>query len=136
MKSPKHLGHTPIVSVNDYHENDGMYKESTDVKALSLGWAQYNHEDVSMKVWRHTGERWSRQSEELPIHRNLDLTLLFLDVLFGNPINPDSFLTKRNHQVSEDLDGGVEAIKQYYEKNKDVLEPRLKEIKHLLESLK
>jgi hypothetical protein len=27
-------------------------------------------------VWRYTGEKWSRQSEELPIHRVIDLTIL------------------------------------------------------------
>jgi hypothetical protein len=32
--------------------------------------------DISAKVWRHTGERWSRQSEELPLHRALDLAIL------------------------------------------------------------
>ena len=32
--------------------------------------------DISGKVWRHTGEKWSRQSEELPITRILDLAIL------------------------------------------------------------
>ena len=27
-------------------------------------------------MWRHTGEKWSRQSEELPLHRVLDLAIL------------------------------------------------------------
>ena len=48
-------------------------------KGLSLGLAQWNDRgnvDISAKVWRHTGEKWSRQSEELPIHRVLDLAIL------------------------------------------------------------
>jgi hypothetical protein len=32
--------------------------------------------EISAKVWRHTGGKWSRQSEELPLHRALDLALL------------------------------------------------------------
>lgn len=32
--------------------------------------------DISAKVWRYTGEKWSRQSEELPIHRVLDMAIL------------------------------------------------------------
>jgi len=32
--------------------------------------------DISAKAWRHTGEKWSRQSEELPLHRVLDLAIL------------------------------------------------------------
>ena len=38
-------------------------------QGLSLGLAQWNDRragNISAKVWRHTGERWSRQSEELP----------------------------------------------------------------------
>jgi hypothetical protein len=35
-----------------------------------------NEGDISAKVWRYTGEKWSRQSEELPLHRVLDLAIL------------------------------------------------------------
>ena len=48
-------------------------------KGLSLGLAQWNDRgkvDISGKVWRHTGEKWSRQSEELPLTRILDLAIL------------------------------------------------------------
>lgn len=48
-------------------------------KGLSLGLAQWNDRgkvDISAKVWRHTGDKWSRQSEELPMHRVLDLAIL------------------------------------------------------------
>jgi len=44
-----------------------------------LGLAQWNDRgkvDISGKVWRHTGEKWSRQSEELPLSRILDLAIL------------------------------------------------------------
>ena len=34
--------------------------------------------DISAKVWRYTGEKWSRQSEELPLHRVLDLAILIV----------------------------------------------------------
>lgn len=50
-----------------------------DAKGISLGLAQWNDRgkvDISAKVWRHTGEKWSRQSEELPLHRVLDLAIL------------------------------------------------------------
>lgn len=135
MNSPKHLSHQPIVSVNDYDNIDGMYRNHTDAKALSLGWAQYNDDELSLKVWRHNGERWSRQSEELPLHRNLDLTILLLDALFGNHVNQDSFLVKQNTQITVDQPHGIEDIRAYYEAHKGVLEPRLREIKLLLEKL-
>lgn len=137
MESPKHLKHKPIVSVNDYNLIDGFYKGAdTDAKALSIGLAQYDHDDIAMKVWRHTGEKWSRQSEELPIHRNLDLTILLLHVLFDEMPNPDSFLVKQKSQVTEDEEGGIQAIRDFYEANKAYLEPRLKEMKELLGKMK
>ena len=58
---------------------DGRYAYDTDTKGLSLGLAQWNDRgkvDISAKVWRYTGEKWSRQSEELPLHRVLDLAIL------------------------------------------------------------
>ncbi|MDD2454676.1 MAG: DUF6530 family protein, partial [Synergistaceae bacterium] len=50
-----------------------------EAKGLSLGLAQWNDRgkvEISAKVWRYTGEKWSRQSEELPLHRVLDLAIL------------------------------------------------------------
>ena len=45
-KSPKNLGHKPIVSVNDYDKVDGMYRNNTDARALSIGWAQYDADEI------------------------------------------------------------------------------------------
>lgn len=58
-----------------------------------------------MKIWRHHGTRRSRQFEELPLHRNLDLTILLLRILFTNEINPDSFLVENKNQYTEDVKG-------------------------------
>ena len=134
-KSPKHLGHKPIVSVNDYDKVDGMYRNNTDAKALSIGYAQWDNNELSMKVWRKR-KRWSPQSEELPLHRNLNLTILLLHVLFDEAPNPDSFLVKAKTLFSEDQEGGIEEIKKYYQKNKSFLEPRLKELRELLNKMK
>lgn len=63
----------------NYENVDGRYAYQSDAKGLSLGLAQWNDRgkiDISAKVWRHTGEKWSRQSEELPLHRVLDLAIL------------------------------------------------------------
>ena len=65
--------------VENYQEVDGPFQNSSDAKGLSLGLAQWNDRgrvDISAKVWRHTGGKWSRQSEELPLHRVLDLCIL------------------------------------------------------------
>src|SRR5690554_343287 len=81
MKIPTSLKHKPVIVVEDYSNIDGRQAYDSDAKGLSLGLAQWNERgrvDISAKVWRHTGERWSRQSEELPLHRVLDLAILVL----------------------------------------------------------
>ena len=79
MKIPTELKHKPVIVVEDYENVDGRKSGKTDTKGLSLGLAQWNDRgkvDISAKVWRHTGEKWSRQSEEMPLHRVLDLAIL------------------------------------------------------------
>lgn len=79
MKIPTNLKHKPVVVVEDYDKVDGKYAWDTDAMGLSLGLAQWNDRgkvEISGRVWRHTGEKWSRQSEELPITRILDLAIL------------------------------------------------------------
>ncbi|MDR3327580.1 MAG: DUF6530 family protein [Prevotellaceae bacterium] len=132
MESPKHLSHKPIISVNDYDKIDALYANHTDVRALSIGRAQYDGDQISLKVWRHTGNKWSRQSEELPIHRNLDLSILLLAALSTD--------TSVNYPISNlslniDNEEDVQAIKEYYKEHKKDLEPRLKQLKQLLNEL-
>jgi len=129
MESPKDLSHKPIISVNDYDKIDAFNVNCTDVKALSIGKAQYDVNQISLKVWRHADTKWSRQSEELPIHRNLDLSILFLAALLTDV---SAHYPKSNLREKIDSPSEVQEIKEYYEKNKHFIEPRLKELKHLL----
>ncbi len=79
MKIPTTLKHKPVIVCENYENVDGRYAYHSDAKGLSLGLAQWNDRgkvEISAKVWRHTGDRWSRQSEELPLHRVLDLAIL------------------------------------------------------------
>ncbi|NLJ75526.1 MAG: hypothetical protein GX331_11135 [Firmicutes bacterium] len=79
MKIPTTLKHKPVIVSENYENIDGRNAYNSDAKGLSLGLAQWNDRgkvDISAKVWRHTGEKWSRQSEELPLHRVLDLAIL------------------------------------------------------------
>jgi hypothetical protein len=79
MKIPTTLKHKPVIVAENYEQVDGRYSGDTDAKGLSLGLAQWNDRgkvEISAKVWRYTGEKWSRQSEELPLHRVLDLAIL------------------------------------------------------------
>src|SRR5690554_3239619 len=79
MKIPVSLKHKPVIVSENYANIDGRKAYNSDAKGLSLGLAQWNDRgklEISAKVWRHTGEKWSRQSEELPLHRVLDLAIL------------------------------------------------------------
>lgn len=106
MKIPTSLKHKPVVVSEDYENIDGRKAYDTDAKGLSLGLAQWNDRgkvDISAKVWRYTGEKWSRQSEELPMHRVLDLAILicrsslyFKEAYrFPKLYNPDNTLIDR-----------------------------------------
>jgi len=81
MKVPNELKHKPVIVSEEYDRIDGRKSGNSDAKGLSLGLAQWNQRgsvDISAKVWRHTGGKWSRQSEELPLHRVLDLAILIV----------------------------------------------------------
>ncbi len=79
MRIPRTLKHKPVIVSEDYEKIDGRQAYKSDAKGLSLGLAQWNDRgkvDISAKVWRYTGEKWSRQSEELPMHRVIDMAIL------------------------------------------------------------
>ncbi len=79
MKIPISLKHKPVIVSEDYDQIDGKYAGNTDTMGLSIGLAQWNDRgkvDASAKIWRYTGEKWSRQSEEMPLHRVIDLAML------------------------------------------------------------
>ncbi len=92
MDIPKDLKHKPVIVCENYENIDGRSAYHSEAKGLSLGLAQWNDRgkvDISAKVWRHTGGKWSRQSEELPLHRVLDLAILvcpFRRPFSGRPI--------------------------------------------------
>ena len=78
MKIPTTLKHKPVIVSEDYDAIDGRYSGDSDAKGLSLGLAQWNDRgkvDISAKVWKHTGGKWSNTSEELPLHRVIDLAI-------------------------------------------------------------
>ena len=130
MNAPEYLNHKPIISVNDYDKIDGIYANKTDVRALSIGQAQYDEDEISVKVWRHTGEKWSRQSEEMPIHRALDICILTI-AAFMTDISSKYPLTSLREEIVQE--GRVQEIIDYYKQNENTLKPRLEELKKILD---
>ena len=70
---PQHLWHRPFYAL-PYQPFDPD-PEQTDVRYLTVGLAQWDDHEVAVKVLRHTGTRWTRESEELPLHRAADAVL-------------------------------------------------------------
>jgi hypothetical protein len=120
FKAPEHLSHKPIVKVDNYHHIDGG-----DAKALSIGKAQYNNDDIAAKVWRKPNKQWSRQSEELPPQRVLDLAILLL-ASFEKSENTSYPITNLREQLADGKDASE--IDDFYQSNRQELEPRIKEL--------
>lgn len=47
-----------------------------------MGRAQYDTNEASVKIFRHSGQRWSRQSEEVPIQRLGYMLEMFIVAIF------------------------------------------------------
>ena len=97
MKCPKHLKHRPIIVVDDYEKIDAC--GSNDAKALSIGKAQWDNtsDDVSVKIFRKSGGKWSRQSEELPFPRVLDLA----EFIIGTILEKETTLGGFSHGTKD-----------------------------------
>jgi len=101
MEIPKTLKHKPVIVSENYENIDGRRAYNSDAKGLSLGLAQWNDRgkvEISAKVWRHTGEKWSRQSEELPMNRVIDLAILLCrsKLYFKEAYRYDNFYNPEN----------------------------------------
>jgi hypothetical protein len=134
MKIPAHLKHKPIIQVENYDRIDGPYADDTDAMGLSVGIAQWNTPgwtELSAKVWRNTGEKWSRQSEELPLHRVIDLaTLICITMDYsknGRLSSSDDFPVSRsadNHELTHH----TELMKKELKENQEYLDESLKRL--------
>lgn len=106
LKIPTHLKHIPLINLENYDKIDGPHAKRSDAKGLSVGIAQWNgagEAEISAKVWRHTGDekegKWSRQSEELPVHRVFDLATLICSAMQYSA-NGDQLPTTSDFNVS------------------------------------
>ena len=82
---PTHLTHKPVIGCNYdgvVNRVPGKYRDYTDARYISIGHAQYNREEASVKVMRHTGKKWSRQSEEVPIQRLPYMMIMLLAAIY------------------------------------------------------
>ncbi|WP_140164347.1 DUF6530 family protein, partial [Vibrio parahaemolyticus] len=91
--------------------------------------------ELSAKVWRQVDDRWSRQSEELPLNRVLDLaTLVCESQLYANggKLNKNSDLPINKVDSSEITN---EILKSEFKKNEQYLNISLKRLANALKRL-
>ncbi|MBR1775266.1 MAG: hypothetical protein IJ759_07060 [Bacteroidales bacterium] len=124
---PQNLQHKPIYVV-DYYEKDieANDKPNGDTQYLSLGMAGWDNTVISAKIFRHTGQKWSRQSEDIPLHRLLDLTILLISRI------TDQKSSSLKEHVNPHFEEHIEDLDTYIKDHKSKYDIRLKEIKELL----
>lgn len=157
MNIPTELKHKPVIVCENYENIDGRYAYKTDAKGLSLGLAQWNDRgkvEISAKVWRHTGEKWSRQSEELPLHRVLDLAILvcrarqyFADAYrfekLYDPVNPQvdrvglqgDAMTVSVCTANQKLDEDIKLFQQALSQDDELISERLNTLARILKDM-
>ncbi len=157
MKIPTTLKHKPVIVSENYENVDGRNAYNSDAKGLSLGLAQWNDRgkvDISAKVWRYTGEKWSRQSEELPLHRVLDLAILILRarLYFGEAYRHKKLYDTENTVIdrvgmqgdamtvevctdNEKIDEDIRLFRQALSDDDEIIGERLKILSRLLNEM-
>ena len=122
MDIPRNLRHKPIVGV-DYSGKDAYYG---DARYLSVGLSQWNPKELSAKLIRiHSNDKWARQSEELPLWRVLDLATLIVGVITGQKTSLEEEVVSPERK---------DFLEEFINDNIEVYQPRLEELKRLLNS--
>lgn len=134
MDIPNHLSHKPVIKLENYANIDGMYANNTDAVGLSIGLAQWDSDELSAKVWRHTDERWSRQSEELPLHRVIDLASMVCAAIYY--ADHDSLPKDSNLEITlANNKAYLESLKNVIKENREHLNTPIKNLKQILEQI-
>lgn len=103
-KIPTHLAHKPIIACAYSELFNADYE---DTQYISIGRAQYNNNAVSVKMLRYSGKRWSRQSEEIPIHRMAYMMQMFLTGIVHTQLKEGRTFQSSAHEevvTPEDMD--------------------------------
>lgn len=131
MDTPKNPKHKSIVLARKYSKNDGKYKNDTDAMSLSIGLAQWENSenDISAKVFRRKNGKWLRQSEELPIHRVLDLSILVISSLTKNAENLAQITSLNEEVVNTE---GLVFIEENFQKDRENLIQRIEELEKVI----
>lgn len=139
---PQALSHKPIYAL-PYEAFDVLFRPETDMRYFSVGIAQYNAEEVSLKIWRHSGKRWTRQSEEIPLHRLTDALTFVAKALFdaedGNVRFPPGTFDGQEETLTVSREdrtyGELATYNHFLDEQGEVLKERLRTLRDVLNEL-
>lgn len=105
---PMGLAHKPVVACDYQDINDALGNfDSDDARFISVGHAQWNPDDLSVKMFR-VGDsgRWSRQSEEVPAQRLPYMMAMLLATIYKiqNPSKNTDFGMNEKIVASQDME--------------------------------
>ena len=118
---PTWLAHKPIIAV-DYEQRD-IQACAGDAKYLSIGRSTWDNDTIGAKIWRKSAYKWSRQSEDIPLWRLLDLAILLV-----------ATLKDKKSILGETIinDADERFLKEMIKDNSDLFRPRIEELARLL----
>jgi hypothetical protein len=136
---PAHLQHRPVFGVPFFDHDPGREGGDTDCQHLSIGWSQWDDKEISAKVFRHVGHKWSRQSEELPLARLVDLTS-FIVLAINNRdgdslVIPANFFENQPNELVIQRHSGSDSEREFYRQSlveNELLERRLDKLTDVL----
>jgi len=135
---PLHLLHKPVFAV-PFFDHDPGREGDTDCQHLSVGWSQWDNKEVSAKAIRHSGQKWSRQAEELPPSRLADLLSLVMMTVLAEDEDlisvPPNFFENQPETMTIERHGSSETERELYRRaltHNEVFQRRLGKLTDLL----
>jgi hypothetical protein len=129
-KIPTWLSHKPIYACK---YGVALGKDDEDAQFLSVGRAQYDQGCAAVKVFRHSGNRWSRQSEEIPISRLGYMMQIFLSAIRVLQAEGPPKQTSLCEEIISPEE--MTFLRSQFHENQDEIIHSLKEIKELLNDI-
>jgi len=130
---PSWLSHKPVLACR--YEDASLSVE--DAKFISIGKATYGQDCASIKIWRKTKDenRWSRQSEEVPIHRVgylMQMLLAAVRLVQAPDGEPPVESALREEIQTEDC---ISFLRKAISSDREAIKKSLSEIKRLINGI-
>lgn len=140
---PQDLAHKPVYAL-PYEKFDGIEAGNTDARYISVGISQWSPYEVSVKLMRFVKGKWTRQAEELPLHRAIDVTLFLAKAIFDNRNGQVDIPANTFHQQAGTINittenrthGEMASYHAFLNEHSDLLRKRLSALSDVLNSLK